>query len=91
MNHRAVRVKAPRMDCPCALSPLTGVPLDGRRGLELSLANVRDFGPTQVAALLRLHSFLAVRGKTLTLVDVSPFVLTELRRLGLAALFLATA
>ncbi len=91
MDHRAVRVRAPRIDCPCALSPLTGLPLAGRRGIELSLDSVRDFGPTQVAALLRLHSFLAVRGKTLTLVDVPPIVLGELRRLDLATLFLATA
>ncbi len=53
--------------------------------------SVRDFGPTQVAALLRLHSFLAVRGKVLTLVDVPPPVTAELHRLGLATLFLAAA
>ncbi|MCA9558313.1 MAG: hypothetical protein H6704_19695 [Myxococcales bacterium] len=91
MDHRAVRVKAPRIDCPCALSPLTGLPLAGRRGIELSMDGMRDFGPTQVAALLRLHSFLAVRGKRLTLVDVPPIVRAELHRLGLAVLFLAAA
>ncbi len=91
MDHRAARVTARRIDCPCALSPLTGLALDGRRGIELSMDSVRDFGPTQVAALLRLHSFLAVRGKVLTLVDVPPPVTAELHRLGLATLFLAAA
>ena len=86
MSSPYLRVVAPGIRSPDALAGVASVPLSRKRGVRLSLRAVRSQGTSEVVALVRLHTHLAVRGKSLLLDEVAPAVARGLRSVGLAEL-----